>query len=135
MSAIPNFNKPDYIELIDSLKKGTCIFIGAGISKLAGYKLWKELSDEMVEAYWKARKIDYSTKCILSKNENCIENMDYLFFCDETFFREIITKIFKNVKEKMTMYEKIKILCNITKNNFIFKFRVFFPGNTHNEPG
>jgi hypothetical protein len=39
MKGIPNFRDLEYSDLIDSIIKGkVCIFIGAGVSKLAGYK-------------------------------------------------------------------------------------------------
>ena len=53
---LPDFNNPKYENLILSLQKGTCIFTGAGISKLGGYKLWDELRDEMVDYFWKNKE-------------------------------------------------------------------------------
>ena len=49
---IPDFSVPKYENLVLSLQKGTCIFTGAGISKLGGYKLWDELKNEMVDYFW-----------------------------------------------------------------------------------
>ena len=53
---IPDFSNPVYQNLINDIEKGTCIFLGAGVSKLAGYKLWRELCDDIIETFWKQRK-------------------------------------------------------------------------------
>lgn len=46
---VPNFDDPQYEYLILSLLQDTCIFIGAGVSKLARYKLWNELKNAMAD--------------------------------------------------------------------------------------
>ncbi|MBI2487445.1 MAG: hypothetical protein HYW01_10915 [Deltaproteobacteria bacterium] len=56
ITEIPDFNSSEYEDLIDNLLNGACIFFGAGVSKLAGYKLWRELANELVERFWEKRK-------------------------------------------------------------------------------
>jgi len=36
---IPDFADSKYQNLIEALKNGTCVFFGAGVSKIAGYRL------------------------------------------------------------------------------------------------
>lgn len=77
----PNFRTAKYKPLIDALRSGCCIFVGAGISRLAGYPLWKELSDRLVAEYFQARpksKISYGRKRILEADPNSIDVMSYL---------------------------------------------------------
>ncbi len=93
--AVPDFNIPKYENLILSLQKGTCIFIGAGISKLGGYKLWDELKDEMVDYFWKnkgkltfkkRRDLDLSLCENLKQHKDIIETFDYLYLLDSSLF-------------------------------------------------
>jgi hypothetical protein len=83
---VPDFNSTQYEGLTDTLQNGTCLFIGAGVSKLAGYKTWDELRTEMVEYFWtekdkmpffKREKFDRSFCENLKKHENIIEAFDY----------------------------------------------------------
>ena len=57
---VPNFDASQYENLILSLLQGTCIFIGAGVSKLAGYKLWAELKNAMIDYFWSKRWLAFS---------------------------------------------------------------------------
>ena len=54
---VPDFNSSEYEHLVNILEKGACIFYGAGISKIAGYKLWDELKVMMVDHFWNNRDL------------------------------------------------------------------------------
>lgn len=104
MQEMPDFESPEYEDLLLALINGICIFIGAGISKLAGYKLWEELRNEMIEYFWKNReqislerrdKIDSSLCKKLRKHADIIEAFDYLFITDRNLFRYGIKEIFE----------------------------------------
>jgi len=122
-----NFDEPKYEELLSVLINGTCIFIGAGISKLGGYKLWNELSENMVAEYWKRRndiadsenRFNFSIKTYLSLNSNPIEAMDYLFSLDQNLFFKVLEGNFNNITERLEIYNKFSSLTKIINNFFI----------------
>lgn len=95
LDKIPNFYLPVYEHLINVLRKGACIFFGAGISKIAGYKLWEELKVKMVDHFWanrdrlggeKKRKFDYSFCQNLKRHEHIIEAFDNLYILNEDLY-------------------------------------------------
>jgi hypothetical protein len=94
ISEIPDFNNAEYEDLIEKLLRGTFIFFGAGVSKLAGFKLWRELSNELVERFWKRKReiripklgFDYSFKENLKKHDNELEIFEYLYSLDRDIF-------------------------------------------------
>jgi hypothetical protein len=100
---VPDFTTPKYENLILSLQNGTCIFTGAGVSKLAGYKLWDELKHEMVDYFWdnkgkltftKSRDLDLSLCETLKTNADIIDTFDYLYLLDKSLFTSGIKSIF-----------------------------------------
>ncbi|MDL1987480.1 MAG: SIR2 family protein [Deltaproteobacteria bacterium] len=104
---IPNFYLPVYEHLINVLRKGACIFFGAGISKIAGYKLWEELKVKMVDHFWanrdrlggeKKRKFDYSFCQNLKRHEHIIEAFDNLYILNEDLYISGIKSIFDSDK-------------------------------------
>lgn len=128
---IPDFNTSQYENLILSLLNGTCIFFGAGISKLAGYKLWNVLRDALVDYFWDKRgtlpllyresgRLDYSMCENLKKHKNIIETFDYLYSIDKNLFTSGIKDIFYYDEKKINneIYQVLKKLDN-TKNIFI----------------
>jgi len=128
---IPNFRSPDFQSLINKLIKGTCIFLGAGVSKLAGYKLWSEICESMVLLFWESRSklekksIDFnnSTKEILlsMKDRNPKEVLDYLYVKDKKLFEHSIEKMFKEdeKKEETKVYEELAKIVRLGKNYFV----------------
>lgn len=122
-----DFTDIKYQNLIEILKSGTCVFFGAGISKLAGYRLWEELKYGMVDYFWGNRKkisfqnkinFDFSMTQNLKNHTDIIEAFDYLYFLDRNLFddgiREIFTHDGKN--ENTAVYHELSKLNN--KNNF-----------------
>lgn len=126
MSSIdpPDFTGPEYRELIDALKAGTYIFLGAGISKLAGYPLWKELSDNMVKKYWdnrenlKDQEFKYSHIEWLLKETNSIDVMDYLNAISPELFQQTIKEELGIDAPKKYIYQRMQVLFN-SANKFI----------------
>jgi hypothetical protein len=127
---IPDFSDPKYSVLIDSLINGTCIFIGAGVSKLAGYKLWKELANEMITIFWnnrknliihsqKEQKLNYSTYELLKSHEDSIEVMEYLSCLDNALFTKAIKEIFETTTENPAIFKAFSPLAQRTRNFFI----------------
>ena len=128
-SRIPDFSLPKYENLILSLQKGTCIFTGAGISKLGGYKLWEDLKNEMVDYFWrnkgklpskKRRNLDLSLCENLKKHGDIIETFDYLYLLDSGLFISGIKDIFyvDSTKVSNTVYQILNKLNN-GKNFFV----------------
>ena len=118
---IPDFSLPEYENLILSLQKGTCIFVGAGISKLGGYKLWDELKNEMVDYFWrnkgklpfnKRSDLDLSLCENLKKHEDIIETFDYLYLLNSGLFISGIKYIF--YVDSMKVSNKVYQILNIT---------------------
>lgn len=106
---IPDFNSAEYDDLIDNLNDGACVFFGAGLSKLSGYKLWSELKKKMINRFWKRRKenrltdkINYSLIRYLISFEDEIEVMTYLYNVDKNIFVEEITTIFHEDQKRAT---------------------------------
>lgn len=122
-----NFSDPKYEELLTALISGTCIFIGAGISKLCGYKLWDELAKGMVEEYWKRRneipdsesKYNFSIRTYLSSSNSPIEVMDYLFSLEQNLFFSILENNFAGINERADIYTKFSPLVQIRNNFFV----------------
>jgi len=118
---IPNFDSPIYEHLINVLRKGACIFFGAGISKIAGYKLWEELKIKMVDHFWankdrlgreKKRKFDYSFCQNLKQHERIIETFDYLYMLNSDLYISGIKSIFDS-DEKNTNDLIFKLLYKV----------------------
>ena len=106
---IPDFNSAEYEELIDNLTSGACIFFGAGVSKLAGYKLWDELKKEMIKRFWERRKelrlinpdqFDHSLMRSLIDLNDEIESLSYLYNLNNIIFAEEIKAIFHEDQNK-----------------------------------
>ncbi|MBI4848181.1 MAG: SIR2 family protein [Nitrospirae bacterium] len=107
--SIPNFNLPQYETLLYSLSSGTCIFFGAGVSKLAGYKLWNELRDGVIDFFWtnrtaisedKRKTLDYSFCEYFKKHEDVIEAFNFLYALDKPLFIKGIKSIFCDDEQK-----------------------------------
>ena len=128
-SGIPDFSLPKYENLILSLQKGTCIFTGAGISKLGGYKLWDELKNEMVDYFWrnkgklpskKRSNLDLSLCENLKKHGDIIETFDYLYLLNSGLFVSGIKDVFYADSRKVSnkVYQILNKLNN-GKNFFV----------------
>ena len=126
---IPDFNIPKYENLILSLQKGTCIFTGAGISKLGGYKLWHELKDEMVDYFWKNQAkstfrkrsdLDLSFCENLKTHGDIIETFEYLYLLNSSLFLSGIKDIFyvDSMRASNKVYQILNQLNN-GKNIFV----------------
>lgn len=128
---IPDFNASGYEELLSSLSSGACIFFGAGISKFAGYRLWEELRDALVDYFWNKRgdlsslylsnhNFDYSMCKNLKKHINIIEAFDYLHGINSELFITGIKDIFETDSKDNNneIYQFLKRLDN-GKNIFI----------------
>ena len=127
---IPDFSTSQYENLISSLLNGACIFFGAGISKFAGYKLWNELRNMLVDYFWHQRdnlpshalknnNLDYSMCENLKNHENIIESLDYLYKIDKNLFISGVKSIFSDDKENNNeIYQFLKKLDN-GKNIFV----------------
>src|SRR3989304_1781774 len=119
---IPDFNSSQYEGLIDILQNGTCLFIGAGVSKLAGYKTWDELRTEMVEYFWKGkdkRPFDLSFCEKLKKHGDIIEVFDYLYHKDKDLFISRVKDIFE-ADERSTSVKVYQLLKKLDKGKSFF---------------
>lgn len=127
---MPDFSDSQYEDLILSLINGACIFFGAGISKFAGYKLWKELRDALVDYFWNKKgdlssfylsnhNFDYSM-CENLKKHNIIQAFDYLHSINSKLFITGIKDIFEmdSKDNNNEIYQFLKRLNN-GKNIFI----------------
>jgi len=108
---IPNFGAFEYEDLIGSLVDGACIFYGAGVSRLAGYKLWKELAREIVQRFWMRQKkerlfdpelLTYSLKEYLQKGADEIEIINYMHSINDQVFVEEVRRIFHDDRQRST---------------------------------
>jgi hypothetical protein len=128
---IPDFSASQYENLISSLLNGACIFFGAGISKFAGYKLWDELRNALVDYFWEKKdtlpsrylrnqNFDHSMCENLKKCDSIIEAFDYLYRINKNLFISGIKDIFKidSKKNNNEIYQFLKKLDN-GKNIFI----------------
>lgn len=100
---IPNFNDPKYEKLLQSICHGTCIFIGAGVSNVAGYRLWDELREAMVKYFWSNKdripqdwrvKFDLSF-CDSLKKHDILDSFELLSIVSRDLFVEGIKAIFE----------------------------------------
>lgn len=122
-----NFEDTKYEELITTLINGTCVFLGAGVSKLGGYRLWNELAESMIGDYWNRRneildsetKFNFSVRTYLLSCNSPIEVMDYLFSLNQTLFFEILGKNFNGVNEKSEVYNKFNFLVKRVGSFFV----------------
>lgn len=127
---IPDFNDLQYEGLVLSLLKGTCcIFYGAGISKFAGYKLWAELKDVLIDYVWeqknslpstniKSMNLDYSMCENLKKYDDILEIFEFLYRQEREFFIDGVKHIFacdkKNSNNEIFLFlKKFKTKGNI----------------------
>jgi len=127
---IPDFGSPEYEDLISRLLEGMCIFMGAGISKLAGYKLWNELADEILRKFSnhksKIQKPEYLTYSIIKDLEKAAKTtprkvMDYFYSLDRNFFQYILKEIFieDERKEKNEVFEVLSPIVQVKNNIFV----------------
>jgi hypothetical protein len=109
---IPNFTDPQFDDLLDNLSRGACIFFGAGISKLAGYKLWNELAKELIARFERRKRdiptalldqFDHGVRLYLKNAQNEIEIFDHLFHLSNAVFYDEIENIFLE-DEKISTY-------------------------------
>jgi len=123
-----DFNLKQHKNLILTLLNGTCIFIGAGVSKLAGYPLWEELKTRMVDYFWlrkdkipldKRNNLDLSM-CESLKNHNNIETFDYLYSVEKNLFISGVKYIFNSADKQSNnrIFEALNKLNN-GKNFFV----------------
>ncbi len=128
-SDIPDFGSKEYENLLNVLRKGTCVFFGAGVSKLAGYCLWEELKVRIVDYFWDNKNkllganrtlFDLSLSKNLKNHTDTIEAFDYLYFLDKSLFYTGIKKIFyqDEMKSMSKVYQELNKLNN-GKNFFI----------------
>ena len=128
---IPDFSTSQYENLISSLLNGACIFFGAGISKFAGYKLWDELRNALVDYFWdkkdtlsshylRSSNFDYSMCENIKNHKNIIEAFGYLRKIDKNLFISGIKGILKidYKRNNNEVYQSLKKLDN-GKNIFI----------------
>ncbi len=100
---IPNFNDLRYENLLQSMCRGTCIFIGAGVSNIAGYRLWDELREAMVKYFWSNKERipqDWRVKFDLSfcdslKKHDILDSFELLSIVSRDLFIEGIKAIFE----------------------------------------
>lgn len=125
---IPNFYSPVYEHLFNVLRKGACIFFGAGISKIAGYSLWEELKVKMVDYFWANRNLlegenerifDYSFCQNLKRHEHIIETFDNLYMLNRDLYISGIKSIFDS-DEKNTNDLIFKLLFNVNSGNSFY---------------
>lgn len=116
IAKIPDFSDPRYMNLVEGLSKGGIIFLGAGVSKLAGYKLWDELAMSLAEIFFREKLISYSMNENLKKHDEPLKVMDYLISINVEQFRDAVTEIFDNdaAVEKKDIYQALAMLA---KNN------------------
>ncbi len=127
---IPQFNPYEHQEIISALVNGTCIFLGAGVSKLAGYPLWYELKNSLIMEFWNQReqiedwkvRFNFNIKEALEKKDN-IESISYLYNISKDLFKNILQKIFEKCKKESTpeIYQEFSnlALANNTQNFII----------------
>jgi len=124
-----DFNPKQHENLISTLLNGTCIFIGAGVSKLAGYPLWKELKARMVDYFWshkdkipldKRNNLDLSMCESLKNHDNNIEIFDYLYSVENNLFISGVKYIFNSAEKQSNnrIFEALNKLNN-SKNFFV----------------
>lgn len=120
---MPDFGSPEYEELIGGLQNGMCIFVGAGVSKLAGYRLWKELTKDLVEEFWKKETIIHSVRENLNKSSDGdpIKVIDFLFSVNKDLFHAKLAEFFENDKksEKREVYVALGRFAQVAENLFI----------------
>lgn len=120
---MPDFSSSEYVDLINGLDKGMCLFLGAGVSKLAGYKLWDELGKEMTKRFWNKKRIEYSDMDALNKlsHNEPITVMDFLYSKDQTLFEIILKEIFEedNRNEDNRIYKSLRNFARIENTVFI----------------
>jgi len=128
---MPDFSNYQYEDLILSLFNGACIFFGAGISKFAGYKLWTELREALVDYFWEKRNVlssrytgnknfDLSLCENLKNHISLIESFDFLYNIDSKLFIDGIKGIFQKDSRTINndIYYYLKKLDN-GRNNFV----------------
>lgn len=126
-----DFLKPEFEELRKEAAKDICIFLGAGFSKQVGFKLWDELTVEVINIFWESKLKRISSfsdnKLTLSIKEQLLSHndkkyvMDYLCRLDKDKYFESIELIFRNDNRniKTDILDILKPLINDSKCKFI----------------
>jgi len=108
------------------LHYGTCIFFGAGVSKLAGYPLWNELRDNLVDFFWNNKNKDFKENsgildfslCEKLKKYNPLSSVDYLYNFDKKLFNTGVRKLFNDFSREIN--SEIYLSLNKLNNGKIF---------------
>jgi hypothetical protein len=119
------------LQLLKSLKEEMCIFFGAGLSYMAGYKSWSELANTLNSRFWEKREIlplnkkeiyRYSVKeglNDLANNGKCKEVFSFLQSLDEALYVFEMKNIFSESEEREN--QKIwSFLQKLTNQNIFF---------------
>lgn len=78
-------------KLLELLKRGCCIFIGAGIPRLIGFPTWEEMVREMLNYTWKMKEAFIIKPFTISEKKELEDMMKQekfihvLTFCKDTF--------------------------------------------------
>lgn len=118
---IIEIEKEDLEIIKSSLNQKLFIFLGAGVSKQVGYKLWDELVKEVIEKFWGSNTIKYSMKELLLNYNNKLFALDYVKNINKDNYIEIIKKIFAENQnnENSEILEKLKPFLNNKNIYFI----------------
>jgi len=139
------FFREKHSNIIEAIKEPFCLFLGAGISKLIGHKLWKELAKSMVNRFRTEGLLAYSQSEYLKSiaDKNPIDVMDYLSFCadqNSKNFNEIIDKEFE--LDGQGHYEVLDALkplleldeCVVVQTNIDTELEEYFKNDIYNIP-
>jgi hypothetical protein len=97
-------------------------FIGAGVSKLAGYPLWKDLVEELMKDFMNSDKLIISVQKPLIeklyKDEKLTEALQVMKQSDKILYQDKITSIFKKCEQNPNKNVKIfEVIANFAKYN------------------
>jgi NAD-dependent SIR2 family protein deacetylase len=116
---IPDFTQMKYREMLEALQRGTWVFLGAGVSALAGYPYWQELVEDICDKFIAQGLISDSYKAeLLGPRQDNTRILGLLAQKNQLALKRAMEECF-TIKPNLQYYAQFELLKQKYPNRFI----------------